>query len=65
MPSVSDDLLRWLDHVQPPVICPFSDHMTPDDALRQVCFANGVLWLRNKIKQENEKNRARTQVAGM
>lgn len=58
MPAVSADFMAWLRKVLIPELHSFSA-MTPDEALKQIAYANGVLWLKAVIHAGNEANQKR------
>lgn len=61
MPAVSPEFMAWIRKVMIQELHSFST-MTPDQALKQIAFANGILWLKALIYQGNEANRQRTTV---
>lgn len=59
MPGVSPEFMAWLRGVMIPEIVAFSA-MGPNEALKQVAFANGMLWLKAIIYQAHAENQKRT-----
>ena len=60
MPSVSPDFMEWLRKILiVDVTGTNMANMQPNDALKQVSFANGVLWLKAKIHEGNQQNESR------
>lgn len=59
MPNVSAEFMTWLRGVMIPEIVPFST-MGPNEALKQVAFGNGMLWLKAVIYQAHAENQKRT-----
>lgn len=62
MPAVSPKFMEWLKRQPIPDISGTTlQTMQPNDALKQMAFNQGVLWLKAKIQAENEKNQRLTQ----
>ena len=55
MPSVSEEFLAWLRGVMIPEVAPFAS-LTGETAIKQVAFAQGILFLKAKIVEGQKKN---------
>lgn len=55
MPAVSEEFIAWLKAQAIPEIFPFSS-MTGEDALKQMGYSQGVLFLKALIIQQHKVN---------